>query len=287
MRCSGCGNTLPSWAGGNCPTCQRNHRDSRRFGTHPAFCRQARLTSEAAELPPSGTVQGGGGGRFTLPAWLAQAESSIPSHHCRVCGCEIPQDEISEHRKLHARARRGGRTQGQTRQKPLKPGGCPAAPHGADLLYHAEAASVQSSPQVRRHAVNELLTDIYEKRYFLSDILRKGGVSQADVMTIYEERLRTFLDQLLAVWETAFAGKLALGTWHVLMRSYGLDGLPRASAISLAQELAIPEQRVNELRQDALRSLRAPAYSAYLERLAITVARQQFEISATTPGYGG
>jgi|WetSurMetagenome_2_1015567.scaffolds.fasta_scaffold286107_1 hypothetical protein len=286
MRCSGCGNTIPSWAGGSCPTCQRNRRDERRFGAHPSFCRQTRPTSEEAGLPPSGTVQGGGGGRFTLPAWLIQAESSIPSHHCRVCGCEIPQDEINDHLKLHARARRGGRTQGQIRQKPLRPGGCPAVPDGADPLCRTDATSVQPSPQVRRrrHAVNKLLTDIYETRYFLSDILRKGGVSQADITTIYEERLLTFLDQLLAVWETALADKLAPGTWHLLMRSYGLGGLPRASAISLAQELAIPEQRVNELHQNALRSLRAPACSGYLEHLAITVARQQFEASAATPG---
>jgi DNA-directed RNA polymerase sigma subunit (sigma70/sigma32) len=136
----------------------------------------------------------------------------------------------------------------------------------------------------RRHAVNELLTDIYEKRYFLSDILRKGGVSQAEISTIYEERLLTFLDQLLAMWETAFVGKLDPGSWHVLTHSYGLDGLPRASALSLAQELALPEQRVTELRQDALRSLRTPACSGYLEHLAITVARLQFEASAATPG---
>ena len=284
MRCSGCGNTVPSWAGGSCPTCARNRRDERRFGAHPSFRRQTRPTSEELGLPSSCAVQGGG--RFTLPAWLEQAENPIPSYHCRVCGCDIPQDKINAHLKLHARARCGGRTQGQARQKPLRPGGCPTGSDGADPLCRADAASVQPSPQVRRrrHAVNELLTDIYEKRYFLSDILRKGGVSQAEISTIYEERLLTFLDQLLAMWETAFVGKLDPGSWHVLTHSYGLDGLPRASALSLAQELALPEQRVTELRQDALRSLRTPACSGYLEHLAITVARLQFEASAATPG---
>lgn len=241
MRCSSCGNIVPSWAGGSCPMCARNRRDERRFGAHPSFRRQARPTSEAAGPPPSGVVQGGGG--FTLPAWLEQAETSISSYHCRVCGCDIPQNKITDHLKLHARARRGGREQGQTRQKPSRPGGYPALPDRADSLCSAEAASVQTAPQVRqrRLAVNELLTDIYEKRYFLSDILRKGGVSQTDITTIYAERFLAFLDELLAVWEIAFGGKLAPGTWHILMHSYSLDGLPRASTQRLAQELAIPE----------------------------------------------
>jgi hypothetical protein len=66
-----------------------------------------------------------------------------------------------------------------------------ALPNRADSLCSAEVASVQPAPQVhqRRLAVNELLTDIYEKRYFLGYILRKGGVSQADITTIYAERL--------------------------------------------------------------------------------------------------
>ena len=289
MRCSGCGNTMPSWAGGNCPTCDRIRRDEQRFGAHPSFHKQTRPTSDEAWQPTSGVVQGEGGGRFTLPRWLTEAETSISSYRCRVCGGEIPQEEIRDHLKLHARPRRGGRTQGQARQQPLRPDKSPSLPRGTDPLYPAGAASVQPWPQVRRrrHAVNELLTDIYEKPCFLSDILRKGGVSQADITSIYEERLLTFLDQLLVVWESVFAGKLAPGAWHVLMRSYGLGGLPRASAQRLAQELAIPEQRVNELRQDALGSLRTPACSSYLEHLALTVARQQLEVSAATPRQGG
>jgi DNA-directed RNA polymerase sigma subunit (sigma70/sigma32) len=129
--------------------------------------------------------------------------------------------------------------------------------------------------QVRRRGINRLLADIYGKKHFLSDILRDGGISQADITRIYEEQLRIFLDELLAIWRVAFAGELTPGAWYILTRSYGLDGIASTLTERLAQELAISQQSVSEIHAQTLKILRAPASRSHLESLTIVVARQQ------------
>jgi len=56
------------------------------------------------------------------------------------------------------------------------------------------------------------------------DILRGGGVSPADITKVHKAALTHFLDELLAVWQIAFAGESLAGGWVILTRSYGLDG---------------------------------------------------------------
>ena len=137
------------------------------------------------------------------------------------------------------------------------------------------SAHGQTPLQVRRQAINRLLAEINGKTYLLSDILRNGGVGQADITRIHEERLVNFIDELLTIWRVAFAGELASGAWYVLTRSYGLDGVSPASYERLAEELAVPQQRVVEIRTKTLKVLRAPASRRHWKSLTVIVARRQ------------
>ena len=60
-----------------------------------------------------------------------------------------------------------------------------------------------------------------------------------------------------------------------MTRSYGLDGVSPASDERLAEELAVPQQRVVEIRTKILKVLRAPASRHHLENLTVIVARGQ------------
>lgn len=272
MRCSGCGNEIPYWAGGVCYTCGRIRREQKRFGVHPSARKQTRPSS--AEPPSPAPKPSGSGGGFTLPPWLVQTESFEPPGHCPICGQEVPQDKLEEHVELHKRLAMSRGRPRQLLQRTQPAVGKRSTPD-SPVTPSAEIVPPGESPQVRRRGINRLLADIYGKKHFLSDILREAGFSQADITRIYEERLRIFLDELLAVWRIAFAGELAAGAWHVLTRSYGLDGIPFAPIERLAQELAISQQGVSEIHIQTLKVLRAPTSRSHLENLTIVVARQQ------------
>ena len=132
----------------------------------------------------------------------------------------------------------------------------------------AGRVSLERVGEVLRQGINRLLADIYGRSYLLSDILRRRGVSQADIARIHEQRLADFLDELLAVWRAAFAGELVQGGWHVITRSYGLDGNAPAPTKRLAQELAVSRQVIMGIRSQTLRALRAPTSRGRLESMA-------------------
>ena len=264
MRCDGCGNELPAWANGVCHVCGRIRREERRFGAHPS----ARKRARQAPAPPSSQTSnaGSGGSGITLPPWLTSFERS---GHCPICGQDVPQDRLEEHIELHTRLRRGGVS---ARARPAGRSVQQQAPKSAP----SENAVPEQTPlQVSRRAVNRLLEDIYRKKYLLSDILRKGGISQADITRIHEKRLREFCNELLAMWGVAFAGELASGAWYIITRSYGLDGVPPAPVERLAQELGLAQKRANEILAETLSVLRVPASREHLESMTITVALQE------------
>ncbi len=263
MRCSGCGNEIPDWAGGVCYTCGRIHREEKRFGAHPSARKRARMTPATPAARPRSVRRG----RVTLPPRLAPATSFEPPGHCPICGQDVPQNELEDHVELHTRLQRSGVS---TRAR-LPQHEAPKSQPSADTVPG------QAPLQVRRRAVNRLLEDIYGKKCLVSDILRSGGVDQADITRVYERRLNGFFDELLAVWRVAFAGELAPGAWYVITRNYGFDGVTPAPIEALAEELAVAPQRVSEIRTQALKALRAPASRSYLEAITITVAHRQLK----------
>ena len=273
MRCSGCGNELPAWAGGVCYTCGRIRREEKRFGSHPSARKRAHQTpaTPRAQVPSPGSVGSG----FTLPPRMTDAESLEPPDRCPICGQEVPQDGLEEHIKLHTRPQRTHVSLRRTSKEPSRPASQPAIPRDTETPPPGNSAHGQTPLQARRQAINRLLAEINGTKYLLSDILRKGGISQADITRIHEERLVNFIDELLTIWRVAFAGELASGAWYVMTRSYGLDGVSPASDERLAEELAVPQQRVVEIRTKILKVLRAPASRHHLENLTVIVARGQ------------
>jgi hypothetical protein len=271
MRCSGCGNELPDWANGVCYVCGRIRREEKRFGAHPSARKQARSTP----TPASGPVprSDGSGSNITLPPWLVSAKSD----HCPVCGQEVPQDRLEEHIELHRRLIVASASHGSTSKASARLPGQPAQSQVPKAVLAGEGGTGQTPLQIRRRAINQLLADIYGRKYFLSDILRHGGISQADITKIYEGHLTRFLDELLTLWQIAFAGELAAGAWHLITRNYGLDGASPLPVERLAQEIAISPQQVREGSAQTLRILRTPASREHLESMTLTVAHQQLE----------
>lgn len=220
MRCSGCGNELPAWANGVCYVCGRIHQEQKRFGSHPAAPERARAAPTGPPAPAPNADVGGSG--ITLPLWLALAEASLPPEHCPVCGQGVPQDRLEEHIQIHRRRSATHRLPRRATKKPEPASGRRAEAPAVDL--YARATHRETQQQVRRLGINRLLADIYGKPCLLSDILRGGGFSPADITKVHKAALTHFLDELLAVWQIAFAGESLAGGWVILTRSYGLDG---------------------------------------------------------------
>ena len=268
MRCTGCGNELPDWANGVCYVCGRIRREEKRFGAHPGVRKQARSAPTPA---PGSAASSGSGSGITLPSWLDSAEFG----HCPICGQDVPQDRLEEHIELHTRMRRTNVSHRPDPKQPARTHARPAQRQVPKTAPPDERATDQTPLQVRRRAINQLLADIYVRKHFLSDILRQGGISQADITKIYEDRLAGFLEELLALWRIAFAGELVADAWHIITRHYGLDGVTPLPLKPLAQELAISPQRVREILAQTVRTLRTPASRACLESMTLTVANQQ------------
>jgi hypothetical protein len=271
MRCSGCGNEMPAWANGVCYTCGRIQQESKRFGVHSSARRRARQTWTGPALESLGA---GDGGNFTLPPWLAQAVTPALPEHCPVCGQDVPQDQLEEHLQLHKRL---SSARSRRNRSPKQP---PHLSHDRAGIKPRELNAAGERPeeapqQIRRRGINRLLADIYGKPWRLSDILCGGGISQTNITYIYEEKLTDFLEVLLGLWRVAFAGELITGGWHILTRSYGLDGVTPDADKDLAQALGLSESGVTQTRQLVLRVLRAPASRRCLEELTVTVARQK------------
>ncbi len=271
MRCSECGNQMQPWANGICYTCGRIQYETKRFGAHPSARKRAHQTS--TDLPPQAQPAGGGGGGLFLPPWLTQVEPPPPPDHCPVCGQEVPQAQLERHLQIHKRLSAARGRSARLTSRALPPPH--KHPEAEPPSISTAAAEPDEAPlRTQRRGINRLLADIYGGPRFLSDILRAGGISQADITRIYEERLTDFLDALLAAWRVAFTGELIAGSWYILTRCYGLDGAPGASIPYLAQALNVSEPRVIEIRNLALRVLRAPASRSNLEGLTVAVARE-------------
>jgi hypothetical protein len=55
MRCGKCGNPIPDWASGSCPTCNRIERDRQRYGSRrPAGNQPRKGVSKRTKSPPPG-----------------------------------------------------------------------------------------------------------------------------------------------------------------------------------------------------------------------------------------
>lgn len=269
MRCSGCGNEVPGWANGVCYVCGRIEREEKRFGARPSARKRTRPTP--APTPGPASSASGGGSGIALPPWLASAEAG----HCPICGQEAPQDKLEEHIELHRQLKAASTSRRSTPEAPARTPDQPAQRQVPQAVPAGEGGPGQTSRQIRRRAINQLLADIYGRKYFLSDILRHGGISQADITKIYEGHLTRFLDELLATWRIAFAGELVAGAWQIVTRSYGLDGVAPLSTDQLTQELAVSPQRAIEIVTQTLSILRTPASREHLESMTLTVARQE------------
>lgn len=268
MRCPGCGNKIPDWAGGVCYTCGRIRSEERRFGIHPSAHKRARPAPALTRLQP--LRAGNAGDDFTLPPWLTQVEPQSPAEHCPVCGEEVPQNRLEEHIELHRRMS----TARLHREQPAK--GPPSAPRNTATAANADAGAIPTATpdRIRRGGINRLLADIYNEPRLLSDILRDGDVSHPEIIRLASRNLPGFIEALLDTWRVAFVGELAPGAWYILTRSYGLDGRPPISVGLLARELGIAQETASKVLSETLSLLRTPVLRRDLESLTIIVARR-------------
>ncbi len=218
MRCTQCGNEIPSWANDICYVCGRISREERRYGRHISGYAQA--------------------------------------HH-------KPDDEFPAP---------------QPAQRPptrkVRPAKGPPPDTSSRLLIERPASWSPQQQRCCRQGINRLLAAIYEGPYFLSQILRDGGLDDATVSAIGQRYLVSFLQDIVQGWYADFTRSLPTPEWSVLVRLYSLDGEPPRPLIEIAHELRLSPANVQRLEKSAISHLHDHMMKNRLESIVVCAARR-------------
>ncbi len=119
------------------------------------------------------------------------------------------------------------------------------------------------------------LEDLYQTPHQLSDILREAGMSEQELSQFRSKHLESYVSELLLRWHAMIPTLLhSQRRADILMRRYGLSGLPNPTLQELGDEYGISRERVRQLQQGALNLLRTPEHKQAIEQTVGEVAQE-------------
>ncbi len=270
MRCTECGNEIPTWANGICYVCGRIRGEERRYGRHISGYAQAH--HEPVEMSPAPLPADRGAGNALPPRMPPIEPPPLPPDQCPICGQDVPQELLEQHVDDH--------------RWPLVKGLSPALISNVDSVEvevstdepsigsvaHRAAWSSQQQ-QLCRQGINGLLEAVYKGPRLLSEILRDSGLDEVAIGDIRQRHLATFLRGVVKGWETEFTRSLPGPRWYILFRRFSLDGEPAPTLADCGLELNLSGERVRQLEKSAISRMRSRTRKELLENTVVRVAQ--------------
>lgn len=280
-RCATCGNVIQEWMHGQCTTCQRNQQDYKRYG-------RRRPLSYTKISPKS----------VKPTRQPAPPKVSIPAQQtCPICNQKVRSDRYASHMweihktnpnaqkpELERKARdwQAARIEAKKKKssKHIRKKAQPCPECGASL------APESLTPHLRRHAqrreqfqlstlrrgINTFLNRVYKKPQLISHILRRQGLTPAEINRLREEEMACFINQLAERWARLFRALLPPRLRDIIICSFGLDGAPPLSLTTLSREYKKSEAFLRLRAAAAVVQLQKPANRLRIEEAVIQAA---------------
>jgi DNA-directed RNA polymerase sigma subunit (sigma70/sigma32) len=119
------------------------------------------------------------------------------------------------------------------------------------------------------------LEDLSQTPRQLSDILQETGMSEQELSQFRSKHMESYVSELLLRWHALLPTLLhSERRADILLRRYGLSGLPNPTLQELGNEYGISRERVRQVQQGALERLRAPQNKQAVEQAAAEAAQE-------------
>ncbi len=132
----------------------------------------------------------------------------------------------------------------------------------------------QCSTEVKRQALERLLSAVYQKEVSLALLLVEGGVSHSVLESLRFRGLGPIAEQIIdEIRQMVCAGDGGQRRYQIIERYYGLDGNLPARLSAMSTKHSVSRERIRQIKERALVSLRYK--KAVIENMLMTLSMRQ------------